>query len=85
MPSRLFLRAVSLTLAPEPIVSFLEKSLMCCLRQQGTRKRVRIILLQLERNVMLMNLTSTKYLCNLLHLTVTKNKEISEISFLDQF
>lgn len=51
MPSRLFLRAVSLTLAPEPMVSFLEKSLMCCLRQQGTRKRVLINPLQLERNV----------------------------------
>ena len=49
------MRAVSLTLAPEPMVSFLEKSLcrVCCLRQRafGTRKRVRIILLQLERNV----------------------------------
>ena len=55
MPSRLFLRAVSLTLAPEPMVSFLEKSLcrVCCLRQRafGTRKRVLINPLQLERNV----------------------------------
>ena len=69
MPSRLFLRAVSLTLAPEPMVSVLEKSLcrVRCLRQRtfGTRKRVLINPLQLERNVMPMNLTSTKYLCNL--------------------
>ena len=49
------MRAVSLTLAPEPMVSVLEKSLcrVCCLRQRafGTRKRVLINPLQLERNV----------------------------------